>query len=86
MGFNLSSEDTSELGFLLVENYNYDRFCWRKSAGNFWPVAREGPFIGCGGDAAGLRKGDFGMTFEGGGERGGERGEGIEIRTIVFPR
>lgn len=36
MGINLSGEDSSELGFLLVENYNYDCFCWRESAGNFW--------------------------------------------------
>ena len=27
-GFTSSSEDSSELWFLLVENYNYDRSCW----------------------------------------------------------
>ncbi len=28
MGFTHISEDSSEIAFLLVENYNYDRFSW----------------------------------------------------------
>jgi hypothetical protein len=28
MGVTLTSEDSSEVAFLLVENYNYDCSCW----------------------------------------------------------
>ncbi|PSN63564.1 hypothetical protein BS50DRAFT_590601 [Corynespora cassiicola Philippines] len=35
-GFTLTSEDSSEVAFLLVENYNYDRSCW--------PSGRQGIF------------------------------------------
>lgn len=35
-GLTLVSEDSSETAFLLVENYNYDRFCW--------PSGRQGIF------------------------------------------
>ena len=34
--FTLTSEDSSEVAFLLVENYNYDRSCW--------PSGRQGIF------------------------------------------
>lgn len=39
MGFTHISEDSSEIAFLLVENYNHDRFTWSSDrVGIFGPV------------------------------------------------
>ena len=39
MGFTHISEDSSEIAFLLVENYNHDRFTWSSDrVGIFGPL------------------------------------------------
>ena len=82
MGIIYSSEDSSELRFLLVENYNYDRLLLGLGlAGNFWKASVCGGFvasffIGLRGAAVGLRKkgrDESGMRMD---EVSGEAGNG----------
>jgi hypothetical protein len=56
-GISRSGEDTSELGFLLVENYNYDCSRWPSwSAGNFYNKLFGDVFIGLHGAGCGLEE------------------------------
>jgi hypothetical protein len=53
--FTLTSEDSSEVAFLLVENYNYDRSCWSSDRQGIFDK-NVFLFIVCCGVAAQMRK------------------------------